>query len=183
MKLKTLGLLSLLAVFFMAACEGIFNNVEFEFDSDSTIFTLEKDKVRPGEFVMAGQAMPSDLQKQAEENGIKVPNLTSLKVAKVVLEIASPDSLNLNFNALQEVALSMHAEGLDTVEFATITDIPDSVSTLELETTDKELLPYLEQTEVQVFMRGVADGELEQDTDIRTIITFLVSGSMEEGEE
>ncbi len=103
--------------------------------------------------------------------------IEEVRLTKLILDLTSPS--NADFSFLKEIKIYISADGLNETEIASRTNIPNNLgNSLELETTDLNLMEYVKKDEFKLKVETVTDEALTQDHVIDINSEFFVDAKI-----
>lgn len=112
-----------------------------------------------------------------ENNNTRADLLEKVTLKSMALTLESPDDGSFDF--LEEITLSMTAEGLERIEIASATNLENNgVKTLSLETTDADLKEYLKKDSFDLRITSSTDQTIAENHKIVVKSVFTVDAEI-----
>ena len=111
-----------------------------------------------------------------ESNDTRKDLIEEIKLTKLQLVITSPSETDFSF--LESIEVFISADGLDEIRIASKTEVPETVSTLDLEVSDTDLKEYIKKDNYSLRLNTVTDEAMSQDHEIDVKSTFFVDAKI-----
>jgi hypothetical protein len=165
--LKTL-LASLLLLLVVGGCENLLD-FTFKTDYSSVDFIVNPEKA--GNYVESYKYLKTDLDSIVSSEGKDLANLESVKINDVIVEIIGEG----NFDPVESIEISIEAEGLDKIVFASKDNVEEGLTSANLDFYQGELKKYLEADEYKLILILHLDQDLEAAMQINAKIKYEIT--------
>ena len=168
--MKKLLFISLLAFTLFLSCDKISKLTQFNLDYNETIEIPASSAIDIPVNINTPE-IETNSEKSFKGNNTNKDNIESIKLSKMNLSIALPE--NGNFGFLKSITVYMIADGLEEIEIASKTDIPENIGNiLELGTKENELKEYVLKDSFNLRINTVFDEIITTDhtIDLHTVL-------------
>lgn len=111
-----------------------------------------------------------------ESNDTRKDLIEEIKLTQLQLVITSPSDADFSF--LESIEVFISADGLDELKIASKVEVPETVSTLDLEVSDTDLKDYIKKDNYSLRLNTVTDEAMSQDHQIDVKSTFFVDAKI-----
>jgi len=111
-----------------------------------------------------------------ESNDTRKDLIEEIRLTQLQLVITSPSDADFSF--LESIEVYISADGLDEIKIASKVDVPEDVSTLDLEVSDSDLKEYIKKDSYSLRLNTVTDEAISQDHEIDVKSTFFVDAKI-----
>ncbi len=111
-----------------------------------------------------------------ESNDTRKDLIEEIKLTKLQLVITAPSDADFSF--LESIEVYISAAGLDEIKIASKVEVPETVSTLDLEVSDVDLKEYIKKDNYSLRLNTVTDEAMSQDHQIDVKSTFFVDAKI-----
>jgi hypothetical protein len=165
--LKTL-LASLLLLLVIGGCENL---LDFSFDTDYSSVTFIVNPEEAGNYVESYQYLKTDLDSIVASEGKNLADLESVKIKDATVEVIGDG----NFDPVESIEITIEAEGLDKIVFASKTNVEEGLTFANLDYYEGELKGYLEADEYKLTITLHLDEDLEEAMQIQAQIKYKIT--------
>lgn len=152
------------------SCQKIDDLKEFTLNYDIE-FTIPKTNV-VGIVDVPTSSVENNAEQQFKSNDADINHVEKIRLSGLKLTITDPTSEDFSF--LNSIHIYMEAPGLEKVKIAYKDNVPENVSSFDLETTGAILDEYLKQDSYSLIYQTVTDELTSQDITIRSDMIFQV---------
>jgi hypothetical protein len=172
--MKNLFYLSLVLLF--SQCEVIDKFTQFNIDNQ-TEFTVSSTTIIDSPFDINTPDITTNSSSEFSNNDTRSDLIESIKLTSLKLQIKTPTDGNFNF--LKAVTIFINADGLDEIEIASISDIPDNdLTSLDLDTSSSDLKAYIKKETYTLRVETVTDQLIAEDHVITADSRFRVDAKI-----
>jgi hypothetical protein len=164
--LKTL-LASFILILVIGGCENLLD-FSFETDYSSVDFIVNPEKA--GNYVESYKYLKTDLDSIVKEEGKDLADLESVKINDATVEVIGDG----NFDPVDSIAITIEAEGLDKIVFASKTNVEEGATFANMNYYKGELKGYLEADEYKLTIILHLDEDLEEVMQIKAKIQYKI---------
>ncbi|MGB1270076.1 MAG: hypothetical protein ACPG45_10095 [Flavobacteriaceae bacterium] len=160
----------------LSQCDIIDKFTQFNIDHQ-TEFTVGSSTVINTPIDINTPDITTNSSSEFSNNDTRADLIESIKLTSLKLSINSPTDGNFNF--LKSVTIYIDADGLDEIEIASITDIPDDdMDTLDLITSGSDLKAYIKKDSYTLRVETVTDQLISEDHVIKADSRFRVDAKI-----
>ena len=150
-------------VIFLFGCEDFLNQAGVSVYSDYQSINVPIDAAPAGEYVFLNYMEPLNLDSMMSASGYQ--NVENVSLYEANLSLADT-SENQNFNSFKSFQILLSGNELPEVIIAELTDIPENVSNINLNTIDIDLLQYMHGANYELKIKGVLEEDLNSPIEI-----------------
>lgn len=152
------------------------DDVEFTLEASETVFLLSEED-EAGTFDLQEQNVVLDLESEVEAAGASVDRLEDARPESVTFRVVSA-AAPIDFSVIEEVSVTINANGLPPLEFATGDLNGATGSSILLNTADVDLLPYLTADGISYRLLITTNAPIPEDVELGIQPDFRVTASV-----
>ncbi len=161
---------------FLSSCDKVdeLTNFTVDFEQEgilpaSTVVNVPVDIVTP--------PIETNHEQTYSDYNTAVDLIESVKLNKIHLTIKSPEGGNFDF--LKSAEIYLKSDGLETIKIASVSDVPDGLTELELDVdSDADLKPYYESGEITTELKAETDKVITEDHTIQCLIQIKIDAKI-----
>ena len=161
--------------FIVSSCSKLDELTKFNMDYDTQV-TIPSSAGINLPFDVLTPDTETNSESTFESNDTRKDLVEEIKLTKLQLALTSPSEADFSF--LESIEVYISAEGLDEILIASKTEIPETVSTLDLEVSDTDLKEYIKKDNYSLRLNTVTDEAMSQDHQIDVNSTFFVDAKI-----
>lgn len=170
---KLVSVLSLCILFI--TCDKIDNLTKFHIDYDTQV-TIPSSAGVNLPFDVLTPDTETNSESKFDSNDTRKDLIEEIKLTQLQLVITSPS--NTDFSFLESIEVYISADGLEEIKIASKVDVPEGVSTLDLDVSDADLKEYIKKDSYSLRLNTVTDEAMSQDHVIDVKSTFFVDAKI-----
>lgn len=120
--------------------------------------------------------METNSESKFESNDTRKDLIEEIKLTQLQLVITSPKDADFSF--LESIEVFISAEGLEETKIAYLLEVPETVTTLDLEVSDADLKEFIKKDSYNLRLNTVTDEAMSQDHEIDVKSTFFVDAKI-----
>jgi len=160
----------------LSSCEKADELTKFDLEFNTTTTIPSTATIGLG-FDLLTPPVESNTDTEFAGHGTDRDHIEDIKLKTLDLTILSPDGSNFDF--LESISLFIKADGLDEIELASRSDIPNGLGTkLSLQTSNSDLQAYLKSPSFTLRVNTVTDELITEDHDINIYTVFSVNATL-----
>lgn len=173
--MKKLSILLAVLVTFSAGCKKADDLTKFnmEFNSEvtvppNTLINLPLDLVTPD--------MTTNYQETFSANNTRSDLVEAITIDKITISVKSPQGMHLDF--LKSITVYISADGIPEKEIASKHDIPDGLTSLDLDYVSDNLKDFLTKETIRLRVKTITDKTLNQEATLNVFTRFKVDAKI-----
>ncbi len=173
--LKILGVVVVALSLLYTSCEGLFDELGIDFDSDYVVVEFTIPPVSDtGYYSFPSEEVTTNIDSLLEAKGMTEDDILSVTIKDIILEIKDGAE---NFDAFSYVEASVLFDS-EEMKFAYLDTIPKGVSALDCKYINDDLSPYVMVPEFQLVAGGQVIAPIEEIMTITGKVKFTVQTSV-----
>lgn len=175
--MKKIILLSLIiiGVAGVYSCKKLDKLTQFHLEYTSSV-TVPANSIVNLPISLASPDITTDYQSKFENNNTSKDLVDEIKLDKINIKVKAPHGTNLNF--LKSVEVFISAEGLDEIRVASKFDVPDGLTSLDLDYISDNLKEYVLKESIKLRVKTITDEAITQDRDLEILTRFWVNAKI-----
>jgi len=161
--------------FLISSCSKLDELTKFNIDYDTEV-TIPSSAGINLPFDVLTPDTETNSESTFESNDTRKDLIEEIILTKLQLEITSPSDADFSF--LESIEVFISAEGLDEIKIASKTDVPETVSVLDLDVSDNDLKEFIKKDSYSLRLNTVTDEAISQDHQIDVKSTFFVDAKI-----
>lgn len=173
-KIITLALIAM-GILTLNSCKELDEFTQFNLDYTTEV-TIPANSVINLPLNLATPDVQTNYQNQFSNNNTNTDLVEEIKLAALDIVAKAPQGSNLDF--LKSIKVFISADGLDELEIASKSDIPDGLTVLNLDKTDANLKDFVTKETIKLRVETVTDEAITQDRDLEIFTRFRVNAKI-----
>ncbi len=175
--MKKIIVLSLIAIGFvgMYSCKKLDKLTTFHLEYKSSV-TVPANSVINLPLSLTTPNITTDSKGTFENNNTNRDLVQEIKLDKMNITVTAPQGSNLDF--LKSIEVFISAEGLDEIRVASKFEIPDGLTSLDLDYINDNLKDYVLKDSIKLRVKTISDKATTQDTDLEVLTRFWVNAKI-----
>ena len=161
--------------FLFFSCDKIDELTKFNMDYDTQV-TIPSSAGINLPFDVLTPNTETNSESKFESNDTRKDLVEEIKLIKLQLEVTSPSDADFSF--LESIEVFISAEGLDEIQIASKTDVPEASAILDLEVVDIDLKEYIKKDSYNLRLNTITDEAMSTDHTIDVQSTFFVDAKI-----
>lgn len=166
-KLLAIAALTLTAV----SCDKVDDLLTFTFNNQTT-FTIENQYGEDVPFTVPTPDITTNSSQEFENNNTASDLVKEINLNQMTLTIESPDDFTFSF--LKSLHIYISTDEVEETEIAYKDDIPEEATSIDMETYDKDLSPYVKEDTYDLRFEAVTREAFAQDVTIKAEMEYQV---------
>ena len=166
-KLITVAVLSLVVI----SCDKVDELLTFTFNNE-TNFTIENQTETDVPFNIPTPDITTNSSQEFKNNNTASDLVKEINLNQMTLTIESPDDFTFSF--LKSLRIYISTDDQDETEIAYKDDIPEDATSIEMETYDKDLSPYVKGDTYDLRFEAVIRKVITQDVTFKAEMEYKV---------
>lgn len=175
--MKKIVILSLLAIgtFAIHSCKKLDKLTQFHLEYNSAV-TVPANSIVNLPIDLNTPDITTDYQKKFESNNTSKDMVEEIKLDKMNLTVKAPQGGNLDF--LKSIEVYISADGMSEIRVASKLEIPDGLTTLDLDYADNNLKDYVMKESIKLRVKTITDKAITQNQDLNILTRFFVNAKI-----
>lgn len=159
----------------ITSCDKLDELTKFEIEYDTEV-TIPSSTGVNLPFDILTPDTETNSESEFESNDTRKELIEEIKLTQLQLVINAPT--NADFSFLESIEVYISADGLDEIKIASKTDVPETVSVLDLDIEDVDLQEYIKKDSYNLRLNTVTDEAMSTDHTIGVNSTFFVDAKI-----
>ena len=159
----------------VSSCDKLDNLTKFNIDYDTQV-TIPSSAGINLPFDVLTPDVETNSESRFESNDTRKDLIEEIKLTKLQLVITSPSGADFSF--LESIEVFISADGLDELKIASKVEVPQDVTTLDLEVSDADLKEFIKKDSYSLRLNSVTDEAISQDYELDVKSTFFVDAKI-----
>lgn len=159
----------------VSSCDKIDELTKFDMDYRTSV-VIESAVGVDLPFDIVTPDVETDSESEFAINDTRKDLIEEIQLKTLRLEITAPEGEDFSF--LESLEIFISAEGLEEIQIASITEVPESVAILDLDTSDSDLQEYIKKDAFSLRLNTVTDEVLTSDITLDVFCVFFVDAKI-----